>query len=267
MELKRRITLGQYVPGMSFIHTLDPRIKLIASLLLMVFVFLIHNISGYLVLLLFLLWLVVLSRVPMRYFVNGLRPIIMLLVLTVSLQIFFTKGEGNPIFHWWIIRIYREGIQAAIFIFLRLILLVFSSSLLTLTTSPMRLTSAIEFILKPFSYLGLPTSEISMMMTIALRFIPTILEETDRLIKAQSSRGAEFETGNLFKRLQGLIPILVPLFISSFRRADDLAIAMESRCFQVGSKRTQLHPLVFRTGDFLALSLFISVLVLIVLFI
>ena len=186
MELKRRITLGQYVPGTSFIHTLDPRIKLIASLLLMVFVFLIHTISGYLILLLFLLWLVVLSRVPMRYFVNGLRPIIMLLILTVSLQIFFTKGEGNPILHWWIIRIYQEGIQAAIFIFLRLILLVFSSSLLTLTTSPMRLTSAIEFILKPFSYLGLPTSEISMMMTIALRFIPTILEETDRLIKAQS---------------------------------------------------------------------------------
>lgn len=267
MELKRSITLGQYVPGISFIHRLDPRIKLIASLLLMVFVFLIHTIYGYLVLLVFLLLLVFLSQVPFHYYINGIRPIIMLLILTVSLQIFFTKGADQPILHWWIIQIYQEGIQGAIFIFLRLILLVLSSSLLTLTTSPMRLTSAIEFVLKPFSYLGLPTSEISMMMTIALRFIPTILEETDRLMKAQSSRGAEFETGNLFKRLQGLIPILVPLFISSFRRADDLAVAMESRCFQVGNKRTQLHPLLFHASDFLALGVFLIILVLIVIFI
>lgn len=266
MELKRQITLGQYVPGKSLLHALDPRIKLLCSLILMVVVFLIQSVTGYLVLLGFLLLLVLLSRVPFRYFLNGLKPILMLVVLTVSLQIFFTKGTGQPLFSWWIIQIFQEGLVAAVFIFLRLILLVFSSSLLTLTTSPMRLTSAIEFILKPFSYIGLPTAEISMMMTIAMRFIPTILEETDRLIKAQSSRGAEFETGNMFKRLQGLIPILVPLFISSFRRADDLAIAMESRCFQVGMKRTQLHPLIFRSQDFFSLGLFIILLSLIVIF-
>ncbi|MCE5223874.1 energy-coupling factor transporter transmembrane protein EcfT [bacterium] len=266
MELKRQITLGQYVPGKSILHTLDPRIKLLSSLILMVVVFLIHSVTGYLVMLGVLMILVFLSRIPVRYFINGLKPILMLLVLTVSLQVFFTKGTSEPLFQWWIVKVYQEGLVAAVFILLRLVLLVFSSSLLTLTTSPMRLTSAIEFILKPFSYLGLPTSEISMMMTIALRFIPTILEETDRLIKAQSSRGAEFETGNLFKRLQGLIPILVPLFISSFRRADDLAIAMESRCFQVGIKRTQMHPLVFRSVDFLSFGLFLTILLLIVLF-
>lgn len=266
MELKRQITLGQYVPGNSHLHALDPRIKLLSSLVLMVVVFLIHSVTGYLVLLGVLFLLVLLSRVPIRYFLNGLKPILMLLLLTVSLQIFFTKGTDTPLFDWWIITIYREGLVAAVFILLRLVLLVFSSSLLTLTTSPMRLTSAIEFILKPFSYMGLPTAEISMMMTIALRFIPTILEETDRLIKAQSSRGAEFETGNLLKRLQGLIPILVPLFISSFRRADDLAIAMESRCFQVGVKRTQMHPLTFRPQDFFSFGLFLLVLLLIIVF-
>jgi energy-coupling factor transport system permease protein len=266
MELKRQITLGQYVPGKSILHALDPRIKLLSSLILMVVVFLVHSVTGYLVMLGVLMLLVIISRIPVRYFINGLKPILMLLVLTVSLQVFFTKGTEEPLFQWWVIKIYQEGLVAAIFILLRLVLLVFSSSLLTLTTSPMRLTSAIEFILKPFSYLGLPTAEISMMMTIALRFIPTILEETDRLIKAQSSRGAEFETGNLFKRLQGLIPILVPLFISSFRRADDLAIAMESRCFQVGMKRTQMHPLIFRPVDFLCFGLFLTILLLIVLF-
>lgn len=266
MELKRQITLGQYVPGNSILHALDPRIKLLSSLILMVVVFLVHSVLGYLVMLGVLMLLVIISRIPVRYFINGLKPILMLLVLTVSLQVFFTKGIEEPLFQWWVIKIYQEGLVAAIFILLRLVLLVFSSSLLTLTTSPMRLTSAIEFILKPFSYLGLPTAEISMMMTIALRFIPTILEETDRLIKAQSSRGAEFETGNLFKRLQGLIPILVPLFISSFRRADDLAIAMESRCFQVGMKRTQMHPLVFLPVDFLCFGLFLTILLLIVIF-
>jgi energy-coupling factor transport system permease protein len=257
MEIKKSITIGQYIPANSSIHHLDSRMKLLSAILFMVFVFLIENVLGYLILLVFLLVLIFLSKIPMRYFINGLKPILMLIVFTVFLQLFFTKGNSEPFISIWIVKVYREGLMAGLFIFLRLLILVFSSSILTLTSSPMQLTTSLEFILKPFSYLGLPTSEISMMMTIALRFIPTILEETDRLIKAQSARGANFETGPVFKRINNLIPILIPLFVSSFRRADELAIAMESRCFQVGSRRTHLKVMKFKWFDYVSFIVFI----------
>lgn len=251
MEIKKSITIGQYIPTNSPIHHLDSRMKLLAAILFMVFVFLIENFWGYVILLGILVGIILLTKIPLRYFINGLKPILMLIVFTVILQLFFTKGTSQPLVEYKFIKIYQEGLIAALFIFLRLLILVFSSSILTLTSSPMQLTASLEFILKPFSYIGLPTSEISMMMTIALRFIPTILEETDRLIKAQSARGANFETGSVLKRINNLIPILIPLFVSSFRRADELAIAMESRCFQVGAPRTHLKIMRFKWFDYI----------------
>jgi len=257
MEIKKSITIGQYIPANSPIHHLDARMKLLSAIFFMVFVFLIENVWGYVILLVFLLVLILLSKIPFRYFINGLKPILMLIVFTVILQLFFTKSASKPLIDIYFIHVYREGLVAGLFIFLRLLILVFSSSILTLTSSPMQLTTSLEFILKPFSYIGLPTSEISMMMTIALRFIPTILEETDRLIKAQSARGADFEKGSVLKRVNNLIPILIPLFVSSFRRADDLAIAMESRCFQVGAPRTHLKIMRFQWFDYFSFSSFI----------
>ena len=261
MEIKNSLTIGQYVPADSIIHKLDPRTKLISVLFFMVIIFLIESLVGYLILLLLICLLIVISRVQFKYFIRGLRPILILIVFTVFLQLFFTKG--TPLVSVLGLVITKEGVNLAIFIFLRLVLLVFSSSLLTLTTSPMELTSALEWILYPFKVFGLPSSEISMMMTIALRFIPTILEETDRLMKAQMARGADFESGGLFKRIQNMVPILVPLFISAFRRADELAIAMEARCFQVGAKRTHLKELCFNKRDYFFLLFFISIIIIV----
>lgn len=257
MEIKKSITIGQYIPANSPIHHLDARMKLLSAIFFMVFVFLIESVWGYTILLIFLLLLILLSNIPFKYFLNGLKPILMLIVFTVVLQLFFTKSNSQPLIDFYFIHVYREGLIAGLFIFLRLLILVFSSSILTLTSSPMQLTTSLEFILKPFSYIGLPTSEISMMMTIALRFIPTILEETDRLIKAQSARGANFDSGSVFKRINNLIPILIPLFVSSFRRADELAIAMESRCFQVGAPRTHLKMMRFQWFDYLSFVFFL----------
>ncbi len=257
MEIKNSLTIGQYVPTGSLIHKLDPRTKLILVLLFMVMVFLVKSILGYILLFLFILILIIMSKVQIKYFIRGLKPILILIVFTVILQLFFTKG--SPVLTLGPLVITKEGVYLAVFILLRLVLLVFSSSLLTLTTSPMELTNALEYVLTPFKFIGLPSGEISMMMTIALRFIPTILEETDRLIKAQSARGVDFESGGLFSKIKNMIPILVPLFISAFRRADDLAIAMEARCFQVGAKRTHLKELKFGILDYIFALIFISV--------
>lgn len=264
MEIKRSITIGQFIPTNSFIHRLDPRTKLLSTILFMIIIFFIKSVLGYTFLFIFVLLMVLLSKVSFKFFINGIKPILFLIIFTVILQIFFTKGK--IIFSFWYIVVTLEGLYAALFIFLRLILLVFSSSLLTLSTSPMELTFALEYLLTPFKYIGLPSSEISIMMTIALRFIPTILEETDRIIKAQSTRGADFESGNIFKRIQSMIPILVPLFVSAFRRADDLAIAMEARCFQVGAKRGHLKEMFFRKTDIFYLIIFFSFVVTISIF-
>jgi len=257
MEIKNSLTIGQYIPTGSIIHKLDPRTKLILVLFFMIMVFFIKNLVGYILFFSLICILIVVSKIQMKYFIRGLKPILILILFTVFLQLFFTNG--SPVVILGPLVITEEGVYLAIFIFLRLVLLVFSSSLLTLTTSPMQLTSALEYLLTPFKFVGLPSSEISMMMTIALRFIPTILEETNRLIKAQSARGIDFEKGSLFKRIQNMIPILVPLFVSAFRRADELAIAMEARCFQVGAKRTHLRELQFERRDYVFIILFISI--------
>ncbi len=249
MEFKKSISIGQYIPTESIIHTLDPRFKMIFLMVFVVAIFLVHSITGYLLFLLVMLLGVFASRIPIEHFLRALKPIIFLLVFTTVLQLFFTK-TGEPLVDWWIFKITTDGVYESVFIFLRLILLVFASSLLTLSTSPMELTSALEYILHPFKYVGLPVAEISMMITIALRFVPTIMEETDRLMKAQTARGVDFEKGNLMKRITNLIPIIVPLFISALRRADDLAVAMEARSFQVGHPRTHLHVLHYKPSDY-----------------
>ncbi len=256
MEIKKSITIGQYIPANSFIHRLDPRTKLIVVLVFIVMIFFVHHVIGYLLFLFLLSFMILISTIPFRFFIRGLKPILFLILFTVIIQLFMT--QGTPLVEFWTLSISVEGVFAAIFIFLRLTLLVFASSLLTLTTSPIGLTNGLEYLLKPFKAIGIPSSEIAMMMTIALRFIPTILEETDRLIKAQTSRGVNFEKGNIFKRLQQLIPILVPLFISAFRRADDLAIAMEARCFQVGKKRSHLKELCYTKYDAIFMIMFFS---------
>ena len=265
MEFKKSISIGQYIPTNSFVHKLDPRFKMIFLIAFIVCVFFIHTVEGYLLLLAYMLFSVAATKISIRHFLRALKPIIFLLIFTTILQLFFTK-TGTVLVDWWIFKITMDGVYESIFIFLRLILLVFASSLLTLTSTPMELTASLEYVLHPFKYVGLPVSEISMMITIALRFVPTIMEETDRLMKAQTARGVDFEKGSLMKRIANLIPIIVPLFISALRRADDLAIAMEARSFQVGKPRTHLHVLIFHLKDYFFLFFSLSYVIVVSIF-
>jgi energy-coupling factor transport system permease protein len=265
MEFKKSISIGQYIPTNSFVHKLDPRFKMIFLVAFIICVFFIHTVQGYLLLLAYMLFSVVATKISIQHFLRALKPILFLLIFTTILQLFFTK-TGTVLVDWWIFKITMDGVYESVFIFLRLILLVFASSLLTLTSTPMELTASLEYVLHPFKYVGLPVSEISMMITIALRFVPTIMEETDRLMKAQTARGVDFEKGNLMKRIANLIPIIVPLFISALRRADDLAIAMEARSFQVGKPRTHLHVLVFQLKDYFFLLFSLSYVIIISIF-
>lgn len=242
------ITIGQYVPGDSFIHKLDPRVKILISLFFIVDLFLVNNFIGYLVVFLFLMLIIFISKVPFRYIYKGLKPIFILMLITAVFNLFFTKGE-NPLWQWGFIKIYKEGIILAIFMILRLTFLIAGTSLLTLTTSPIELTDGIEKLLNPFKKIGVPAHELAMMMTIALRFIPTLMDETDKIMKAQMARGADFESGNLLSRAKNLIPLLVPLFISSFRRAEELAMAMEARCYRGGEGRTRMKVLKLTNKD------------------
>lgn len=253
MELTRYVTIGQYVPGDSPVHRLDPRTKIAAVTLLMVAIFVVKDFAGYTLLTLFLLGVVVLSRVPVGFVLRGLRPVAFLLLLTVILNVFFSGMQGGrvlfrvgPLVATW------ESVARAVFIGYRLIVLVVATSLLTFTTSPVELTDGIERILRPFRRIGVPAHELAMMMTIALRFIPTLLEETEKIIKAQMARGAEFERGNVLRRARALIPVLVPLFVSAFRRADELALAMEARCYRGGEHRTRMKELRFARRDAVA---------------
>ncbi|MCK5848421.1 MAG: energy-coupling factor transporter transmembrane protein EcfT [Caldisericia bacterium] len=250
MQFKKSIAIGQYIPTGSFVHKLDVRFKMIFLIVFIVCIFFIHSIYGYLLFLGLLVLCILVSKIPLKYFLSALKPIIFLLTFTTILQLFFTS-TGELLLDWWIFKVTIDGVYEAVFIFLRLILLVFASSTLTFTSTPMELTSSLEFILGPLKRVGFPVSEVSMMITIALRFVPTIMEETDRLMKAQSARGIDFDKGNLFQRIANLIPIIVPLFISALRRADELAIAMEARSFQVGVKRTHIHVLVFKKHDYI----------------
>ena len=245
------IVLGQFVPGDSPVHRLDPRTKILAMIAYIVLVFLVRAMPVFAVPLLFVLGALLASGVPARYALSSLRPMRWLIAFMFLINLFFTQGD-RVLFSWWIIRVTAEGLRQAVFISLRLILLVAGTSLLTLTTSPIALTDGLERLLKPLKRIRFPAHELAMMMTIALRFIPTLLEETERIRKAQMARGADFETGGLLARARAMGPLLVPLFVSAFRRADELAMAMESRCYHGGEGRTRMHELHYARRDLLA---------------
>lgn len=246
----RDITLGQYYPGESFIHELDPRVKILATFIFIIELFLINKFIQYAWIVLFLVIVIAISKVPLKFMLKGLRPLMIIIILTFGINIFMTQGE--VLYALGPLKITKEGLHQALFMGSRLILLIIGSSVLTLTTKPIKLTDGIEKLLNPFKKIGVPAHELAMMMTIALRFIPTLLEETDKIMKAQMARGADFESGNLFKRAKSLIPLLVPLFISAFRRADELAMAMEARCYKGGEDRTRMHELEFHPRDLIA---------------
>ena len=260
----RDITLGQYFPGESPIHRLDPRAKLVSMICYIVALFLGKWFVTYAVLLLVLAAVVKVSTVKPKALVRGLKPVVFILVFTAVLNIFYTPGE--PLVSFWIFTITREGILHAFFMVVRIIMLITCTFLLTYTTSPLALTDGLESLMGPLKKIHVPVHELSMMMSIALRFIPTLIEETDKIMSAQRARGADFDSGSLIQRAKALIPLLVPLFISAFRRADELATAMECRCYHGGEGRTRMKQLHYRTGDVLfmagalALAVFIGVL-------
>ncbi len=243
----RDITVGQYYPSESVIHDLDPRFKIIASFIYMISIFAVENIIGYGVVTLFIALLIKMSKIPVKYILKGLKPIMLIIIFAFVINVFFTPGK--IIFQYKIVKITDEGLYRGFFMAIRLVFLIIGTSLLTLTTSPLKLTDGIEKLLNPFKRIGLPAHELAMMMTISLRFIPTLLEETDKIMKAQMARGADFESGSIISRAKGLIPLLVPLFISAFQRADDLAMAMEARCYRGGDNRTQLKVLKYTKKD------------------
>lgn len=247
------ITIGQYIPGESFIHKLDPRTKILISFLFIISLFIVDKFVGYIFVVAFLALVVYVAKISPRYLYKGLKPVFLLIALTAILNIFMLR-DGNLIFELGFIKIYDSGIKTAFFMAIRLILLIMGTSVLTLTTSPIELTDGIERLLKP---IGKEIAhELAMMMTIALRFIPTLIDETDKIMKAQKARGADFESGGLVKKAKSLIPLLVPLFISSFRRADELAMAMEARCYRGGAGRTRMKVLKFNSRDFIAFGVF-----------
>ena len=246
------ITLGQYFPGKSPVHLLDPRCKLI---MLVVYIVALFTASGWLsygLLFGFLVMVVKISTIPPKSILKGMKPLVMILVFTGVLNLFFTTGEGKPVVDFWIFTIYREGIVRAIFMVTRILMLISCTFLLTYTTSPIALTDGLEALMGPLKKIKVPVHELAMMMCIALRFIPTLIEETDKIMNAQKARGADFESGSIMDRAKALIPILVPLFISAFRRADELATAMECRCYQGGEGRTKMKLLRYTLWDFRA---------------
>lgn len=246
----RNITIGQYYAADSVIHRLDPRVKVTGTLLYIVSLFLFHNFWGYVVAVGCFFVVMVLSKVPFSYIVRGLKPIFFMLVFTAVLNLFWTPG--TVFFRFGAIQLTWEGLRKSVFMAFRLIFLVLGSSLMTLTTTPNQLTDALEKLLRPLRYLHVPVHEIAMMMAIALRFIPILIEETDKIMRAQMARGADFENGNLLRRAKAMVPLLVPLFISAFRRANDLAMAMEARCYRGGAGRTKMKPLRYAKRDYAA---------------
>lgn len=247
----RDITIGQYYPANSKLHRLDPRVKIVCTLLYLISLFLFRSIVGYAVATLFLVAVIKISKVPFRFIVKGLKPIIMLLMITVIFNLFLTTG-GDVLVKVWIFKITEEGLRTAVYMAIRLIYLIIGSSLMTFTTTPNALTDGIEKLLWPLQKIKVPVHEIAMMMSIALRFIPILLEETDKIMKAQIARGADLESGNIIQKAKSMIPILVPLFVSAFRRANDLAMAMEARCYRGGEGRTKMKPLVYKNRDYAA---------------
>lgn len=241
------ISLGQYFPGNSLIHRLDPRTKILAVFIYIIAVFFAFEPFSYGIVIGFLILAVLLSKLPFMLVLKSIKPLWLIILLTMLIHVL--TGQGEPLWSWGAFKVTEEGIAMGIKMSLRLSLLLMVSSLLTFTTSPIVLTDGIESILSPFKKIGVPAHELAMMMTIALRFIPTLIEETDRIMKAQTARGADFSSGGLVKRAKNLLPIMIPLFVSAFRRADELAIAMEARCYHGGEGRTRLHELVYQKKD------------------
>ena len=244
------ITLGQYFPGNSVIHLLDPRTKLIMLVVYIVALFMAVSWVSYAVMLVFLLAAVKISTIPPKSIVRGMKPLVVILVFTGVLNLFFTTGEGEPLVQFWVLTVYKEGLVRAVLMVVRILMLISGTFLLTYTTSPISLTDGLESLMNPLKKLHVPVHELSMMMCIALRFIPTLIEETDKIMSAQKARGADFESGSLLDKAKALIPVLVPLFISAFRRADELATAMECRCYQGGDGRTKMKLLRYRRWDY-----------------
>ena len=257
------ITIGQYYPANSKVHRLDPRVKIVGTLLYLVSLFLFNEFWVYVVATAFLATVIKVSKVPFKFIVKGLKPVVMLLMVTVLFNLLLTR-TGNVVFSFWIIKLTDVGIETAVFMAIRLIYLILGSSIMTFTTTPNALTDGIEKLLWPLQRIKVPVHEIAMMMSIALRFIPILLEETDKIMKAQIARGADLESGNIIQKAKAMIPILVPLFVSAFRRANDLAMAMEARCYRGGEGRTKMKPLVYRKQDYIAYTIAILYVVVII---
>ena len=258
----RDITIGQHFPGDSPVHQLDPRIKLVLTLVYIIVLFAVPNISGMLLAFAAMLVLYLLAKIPLKVLTRSMKPLLPIILFTAILNLFFAAGE--PIVQFWIFKISEEGIYYAITMVLRILCLIAGSSLLTYTTSPIVLTDALERLLHPLAVLHLPVHELAMMMTIALRFIPTLIEETEKIMNAQKARGADLDTGSLLQRVKALVPVLIPLFISSFRRADELAMAMECRCYHGGDGRTRMKQLHVTSKDVISTLVFCGMVALII---
>lgn len=259
----RDITIGQYYPTDSVVHKLDPRVKLMAVILYVISLFTFRGIWGFVLVTLALAGMIKLSKVPFRFMVKGLKAIVIILLITALFNLFLTPGE--TLVTVWKLTITKEGFKSAVFMAIRLIYLILGTSTLTLTTTPNQLTDGMEKALRPLNKIHVPVHEIAMMMSIALRFIPILIEETDKIMKAQIARGADFESGNLMKKAKAMVPLLVPLFISAFRRANDLALAMEARCYNGGAGRTKMKPLKYKKADFVAYGVMLGYIVMVIL--
>lgn len=253
----KNITIGQFFPGDSAIHKMDPRAKLVFAIAFIAILFIIKTWIGYAAVFTLLIMVIIFSGVSVKFVLRGLKPLCFLIILTFILNLFFYEGE-EVLVNWWVIKIYEEGVIKALTISVRLILLIITTTMLTLTTSPMDITAAIESLLKPLKVVKFPVHELALMMSIALRFIPTLTEETDRIMKAQTARGASFSEGNIVARAKGIVPILVPLFVSAFKRADDLALAMEARCYDGGNKRTSMKKMTYGWRDAIGLAVILA---------
>ena len=254
----RDITIGQHFPGNSLVHRFDPRLKLVLTVVYIVLLFAASNPLGLTLSILFLGVMYKVAKIPVKMIGKSLKPILPIVLFTAVLNLFFVSGEGDPLVHFWFLTIYAEGVRYAVLMAVRVMALIAGTSLLTYTTSPIVLTNAIEQLLKPLGKLHFPVHELAMMMSIALRFIPTLIEETDKIMNAQKARGAQLDTGKMTDRVKALVPVLIPLFISAFRRADELAMAMECRCYRGGTGRTRLKVLRCEKQDYIDLAVCIA---------
>ena len=250
----RDITIGQHFPGDSLVHKFDPRMKLVLTIVYIILLFAASNPLGLTLSLVFLVAMYGVAKIPFKLITKSLKPILPIILFTAVLNLFFVSGEGEPLVHFWVLNIYAEGLRYAILMAVRVMALIAGTSLLTYTTSPIVLTDAIEQLLKPLGRLHFPVHELAMMMSIALRFIPTLIEETDKIMNAQKARGAMLDNGSMMERVKALVPVLIPLFISAFRRADELAMAMECRCYRGGDGRTSLKVLRCTRQDYIDLA-------------